>query len=238
MDNMNYTNDLRKCGSIGGFIITNKEPHNENGKRYYECVCKLCGTTIWLTHASLKNKVYSDCGCSTASINYKKFIGSRYGFLKILNLKYKKEVIYRDKKTGMETPYIEPIMECKCIYNNCGNIINCHLSSLISGVSKSCGCLAGSIFNFYPELPPKPEYIKGVNNPDIDKYHEAERYNRAQARRKEKNLIVEREGDDIIIKNKKDGRIYPLRWSKEPIEKRHPISFYKIKKEDDDNGKA
>ena len=75
-------------------------------------------------------------------------------------------------------------------------------------------------------------------NTDIDKYHEAERYNRAQARRKEKNLIIEREDDDIIIKNKKDGRIYPLRWNKEPIEKRHPISFYKIKKEDDDNGKA
>ena len=215
-----FTNDLSECESIGNFYIEG-EDHNEKGNKYYSCICMKCGCRVLLTHRSLKNQVFKDCGCSTDRTNYcnKNFKDKEYGWIKILSFAYKKEIILGD---GVHI--IEPVFRCQCIH--CGTLLYCQYRKLINGDDKSCGCMAGAVFGFYPDIPEKPEFQKGVYNPKIDEYYKTLAYNRAKARRMEKNLIVN--ADKTITG--KDGRIYPLRWSKEPVDKIYPIKFHPINK--------
>jgi len=106
---------------------------NKKGRRYFNCICLLCGKTCIISISSLHGKTKS-CGCLKGQnlknmrekrfkLKRKMYINQKFNHLLILDI-FKKDGCY--------------IAKCKC---DCGNIKNMRLDHVIKNDYKSCGCL-------------------------------------------------------------------------------------------------
>lgn len=108
---------------------------SENGKTKYgailwKCECD-CGNTISVVGQSLRTGASKSCGCLQKELVSKKskknLIGKKYGKLTVIRR------VGADKDRRV-------LWECRC---ECGNMCVVSAKKLISGNTKSCGCLVG-----------------------------------------------------------------------------------------------
>ena len=110
---------------INKWTIVSDIPILKKGKKYYNCECE-CGNTKLVYFNDLKNGKSKGCGCKIPIFS----IGQKFNLWTIIN----SEVKNKNKKY-----YIE----CRCI---CGIAKYIHSVLLLSGKSKSCGCLGLDLF--------------------------------------------------------------------------------------------
>ena len=119
---------------------------NEPGKLYWKCLCE-CGNTVYVKTANLKFGTTKSCGClqkdsaSTCMKNYVQPIsvqkntsnltGAVFGKLTVLGLDTKRS------GKGQGSFWL-----CRC---ECGTEKSIAYYSLVSGATRSCGCLGKSI---------------------------------------------------------------------------------------------
>lgn len=111
--------------TITGLAPSKREPSGRLIKRVYT-ICE-CGCTNESSYKNLKRGLIKSCGCLNENLKTNVEIGDTYGFWVI-----KEEVepcVYKGKKSRK--------LLCKCI---CGKQKEVHLTSLLRGDSKSCGC--------------------------------------------------------------------------------------------------
>lgn len=121
---------LDLVGKRFGNLVVLEMLYNEKKKSYTRCLCLCdCGNTVVkdtyrLTHA----KITPSCGCNYAKQMSEKLskdiIGKRFGRLVVL------ETIWEDGKP--------PMVKCIC---DCGNIVILRRNDVMTGHTKSCGCL-------------------------------------------------------------------------------------------------
>lgn len=95
-----------------------EQTHGTNSS-YWKCQCD-CGKIKTIRRASLINGDTQSCGCMRA----KDLIGQKFGRLTVI-----KRVPNKNKKV---------CWKCRC---DCGNVVIVDAGSLLSGNTKSCGCL-------------------------------------------------------------------------------------------------
>lgn len=118
----------------------------------WKCECD-CGNTIVEKGTLLTTGKVVSCGQCSNKYNFddpqkteisSSLIGKRFGRLLVLE---EKTEIEKDEETGEEVK--REIVKCKC---DCGNVVDILKSCLMSGNTKSCGCLQkdkvnGALFN-------------------------------------------------------------------------------------------
>lgn len=109
----------KKYGSLTALQFVG---NGKNGARW-ECLCD-CGKKKVVEGYLLRRGSVKTCGCGTGIKN--EFVGKRFGKLFIVK---KLAGIYKDRSLMWEA-------EC-----DCGNIIKIASKYLLSGKTKSCGCL-------------------------------------------------------------------------------------------------
>lgn len=104
----------------------------KNGSAVWRCECLLCGRIVDKTRTSLKTGTKS-CGCikrETASKRGKKNLidhaGETFGRLTVIG------------DSGKRTSSNRVLLACRC---ECGQVIDGLYGNLVSGRTKSCGCL-------------------------------------------------------------------------------------------------
>lgn len=120
-------------GKKFGYLTITKMLYNYNNsnKTYCECKCDCGKTNIIKNVYNLANKSseFTSCGCQRKNIAkkyfYKDITKGRYGRLNVINT-------FWDNDASKEK------CECKC---DCGNFVICAKSDIMSGHTKSCGCL-------------------------------------------------------------------------------------------------
>ena len=93
----------------------------------WKCQCD-CGNIVFLATANLRDAHTRSCGCliqDKAKERIRDLTGQKFGLLTAL------EVNESDTRKGVH-------WKCLC---DCGNIVSVASSSLVSGLTKSCGCL-------------------------------------------------------------------------------------------------
>lgn len=98
---------------------------NNHGEVLWDCICPTCGRNVTQTYYILnshKTKGCKDCKGKNAAIDIS---GQKYG--RLTAVRY----VGSNKGNGA-------IWECLC---DCGAITNVQRASLVSGATKSCGCL-------------------------------------------------------------------------------------------------
>lgn len=108
---------------FGQLMVIKQVPRPENRKStgtYWECLCE-CGNKIILSRRSLISKGVKTCGCFS---RIKNLTGQKFSRLTAL---------YPINSSTTHKQW-----HCKC---DCGNECNVESSRLISGTTKSCGCL-------------------------------------------------------------------------------------------------
>lgn len=106
-------------------LLTILDSKFEKSRTYFLCKCD-CGNEKWIRADSIKKGNQKSCGCLMKKTQFKKnnLKGKRFGRLVAI-----KEVGQKEGKY---------LWECKC---DCGNINFVLGTHLISGNTKSCGCL-------------------------------------------------------------------------------------------------
>lgn len=117
------------CGDITGMRsgrLVAVEPTNEKRRSsiLWRCKCD-CGGEILAEPYKIRNKVIASCGCIRTEKKIKNIAGERFGRLTALER--------LDKKRGSSF-----LWRCQC---DCGNILETSSNSLLSGNTRSCGCL-------------------------------------------------------------------------------------------------
>lgn len=92
----------------------------------WNCLCD-CGNTTIVSRANLTSGNVISCGC--ANRKYNNIVGTKYGRLTIIEELPQKIVNGNSYR----------MVRCQC---ECGNIVTTQFSSILSGVTKSCGCYA------------------------------------------------------------------------------------------------
>ena len=109
-------------------VLDKTEKRTKKGTILYKCKCD-CGNITLATSQDLKNDHKKSCGC-LRSKNFKTekkdLTGRKFG--KLTAVKY----------IGRGT-HKASLWECKC---DCGKTLNVMSTSLLSGNTKSCGCLS------------------------------------------------------------------------------------------------
>lgn len=104
-----------------------KKADEQNGKRtMWECKCKQCGSITTASTTELKSGHKKSCGCIKKKPKAKDLTGQEINYLKVI------------KRIGTNKRR-RPVWRCKCLL--CGKYINVPTNYLISGNTKSCGCL-------------------------------------------------------------------------------------------------
>ncbi len=98
--------------------IINSYEYTENNKPQYKVKCIICGATAVVSADELK----SPCKCINTEKN--DIIGNTYNNL----------FVYDVKSENMK-------IKCKCICQLCGQVTEVFKGNLLSGHTKSCGCL-------------------------------------------------------------------------------------------------
>jgi hypothetical protein len=141
---------IKSCGCKVADYVSNSRHISLVGKRFgrlsviseagkqgldyiYKCKCD-CGNETLVLGTNLRTGNTKSCGCLHREIiscvgtrnigKYKDLVGQRFGRLTVVNL------------VGGISPI--PIWHCKC---DCGNEIDVRRDYLVSGQTKSCGCL-------------------------------------------------------------------------------------------------
>lgn len=134
-------------------------------KYYWKCICDCGNETITYT-GNLTGHHKESCGCIRKGVD---LTGKRYGRLVVI--KESAPRIRKDRKS------VKRVWECKC---DCGNTTYVIHESLVSGTTKSCGCLQkegakknpDAITKKYPRLYKIWSGMKArCNNPN-DQHHE------------------------------------------------------------------
>lgn len=140
----------------------------------WKCQCD-CGNEIVVKGTLLTTGKVVSCGLCDNKYNFddpqkvevsSSLVGKRFGRLLVLE---EKTEIEKDTETGEEIK--KDIVRCRC---DCGNEINVSRASLLSGNTKSCGCLHkdklnGSLFNLKVDRIGKRYGLLTVLSYDTDK---------------------------------------------------------------------
>lgn len=115
-----------KGQKFGKLLVLYRTKNNNNNKKATMWVAQCeCGNIITVLGSNLQQKKTKSCGClRTEKAN--DLIGKRFGRLIVIEKTNK-----RSKDRGI-------IWKCKC---DCGNECEIRGDSLLSGLTKSCGCL-------------------------------------------------------------------------------------------------
>jgi hypothetical protein len=108
-----------KPGKRVGALVVQEYSHVKNHNKYWRCRCD-CGTELFITTGHLNSENRKSCGC----LRIKKLNGRVFGRLTVIEYLY-------NKNGGA-------YWRCKC---ECGSIVDIKSSHLVSGNTKSCGCL-------------------------------------------------------------------------------------------------
>lgn len=119
-------------GQKFGHLTVIEQAPSRNKHVYWRCKCD-CGTICEKSGESLRRGAALHCGCQLGTVqkkkrkeeHFNKHIGERYGRLTVI------------ANTGKRTAK-EPIWLCRC---DCGNYKEVATGLLLSGATKSCGCL-------------------------------------------------------------------------------------------------
>lgn len=120
-------------GQRFGRLIALKPTENRSSKGSIMWLCKCdCGTIKEISIANLRNKRTKSCGCLARELTSKRqsesgynLTGKRFGRLKVI------KAVGKRKNDGR-------IWLCKC---DCGNTTEVSARTLVSGHTRSCGCL-------------------------------------------------------------------------------------------------
>jgi len=108
-----------------GRLIAIEEMSREGSrKHYWRCRCD-CGNEVIVEESHLKDGHTKSCGCYRREKRRRDLTGERFGRLTVLRR--------IDGKEGKSKRW-----ECRC---DCGNICICMQANLLSGTTRSCGCL-------------------------------------------------------------------------------------------------
>lgn len=112
-------------GQTFGYLTAIKQVGIKNNLVIWECKC-ICGKIKNVPGAYLRNGSVKSCGCmkNKQKTLKRNLVGNRYGKLIVIEIAGK-------NKQGR-------IWKCKC---DCGNYKNVNEHELLSGDTKSCGCL-------------------------------------------------------------------------------------------------
>ena len=104
-----------------------KKADEQDGKRtMWECRCKLCGSITTASTTELKSGHKKSCGCIKKKPKAKDLTGQTINYLKVI------------KRVGTNQ-HRRAVWRCKCLL--CGKYTDVPTNYLISGNTKSCGCL-------------------------------------------------------------------------------------------------
>lgn len=113
---------------FGKIVVIEKAP-SRNGRGYWLCQCD-CGKQKEIRTDNLKTGRTQSCGClhkeALYNLNKKDLLGQKFGKLTVI------------KETGQRKNTRNIIWECEC---ECGSKILVESNNLISGHTKSCGCM-------------------------------------------------------------------------------------------------
>jgi len=116
---------------FGRLLVMKPTEERKNGYVMWECLCD-CGNTVSVRTGNLTSGNTLSCGCMQKKIakepKFKDLTGQRFGKLVVL-------------RPTAERKYGNVMWECQC---DCGNIAMIKGSLLVSGKTKSCGCLRKS----------------------------------------------------------------------------------------------
>jgi hypothetical protein len=105
-------------------LLTVVETYSTDKGDMCKCICD-CGNEKITLYKNLKYGKVKSCGCLHSTSKLKDITGQRYG--KLVAIKY----------TG-EIKNHSAVWECKC---DCGNSVEVKVKHLLSGATRSCGCL-------------------------------------------------------------------------------------------------
>lgn len=108
-------------------VVSLSDKRGKYGMLYWNCLCD-CGNKVVTSSSNLKSGHSTSCGCITAEKNKSRannLVGKRFGRLTVVKL-------HSDAVKGYE-------WECVC---DCGRTKIAKGNLLVTGKTKSCGCLA------------------------------------------------------------------------------------------------
>lgn len=116
-------------------VISKTDKRTSNGSVLWECQCE-CGNITLATSADLKSGHKKSCGClqkekakQTGHKNLKDLVGQKFGLLTVVEKSHVKKT-----QSGSTKVY----WKCKC---DCGNECVIVGNSLVTGNTRSCGCI-------------------------------------------------------------------------------------------------
>ena len=113
--------------TVGKLTVRERLPEKKNGFSYWRCECA-CGGEIALDTRCLQRRTVKDCGCETVvKPGQRDLTDMRFTLLVC------KEPTDRRNNSG------SVVWKCEC---DCGNICYVPVSELVTGNTKSCGCLS------------------------------------------------------------------------------------------------
>ena len=124
---MGGLNDLTGT-RFGKLTVLHKSNIKKGTNASWECICD-CGNTTIVSSSALKSGSTKSCGCLRKELLSRDLTGKKFGRLTAI----------RDTKKRRHGTVV---WECKC---DCGNTTEVPSGSLISGGTKSCGCLRGEL---------------------------------------------------------------------------------------------
>lgn len=117
---------------FGRLTVLRKTNRKYKGDKFlYDCICD-CGNHTLASLSSLKSGKVKSCGClnkERLAEQKNDLVGKRFGRLTVLEISKNKHLSTRNMPT---------FWLCKC---DCGSLVNVWRESLLSGTTKSCGCL-------------------------------------------------------------------------------------------------
>lgn len=109
---------------FGKLLVLNEHSRDKHGNVTWLCRCD-CGNTKIVSGNCLRKGITTNCGCSKKQAQIIDITGKRYGRLTV-------------KRLIGKTSYRDTLWECEC---DCGNKVVVKKGNLLSGNTKSCGCL-------------------------------------------------------------------------------------------------
>ena len=112
----------------GNLVVVERAPNDSAGRAYWKCQCD-CGNFTTVRGTTLRSGTTKSCGClqkQIAKSNGNDLTGKRFDRLIVI------------EQAENNTKHRGKFWKCKC---GCGNFIITRGDNLISGATKSCGCL-------------------------------------------------------------------------------------------------
>ena len=122
--------------TFGRLTVIERAGSNTSGNPLWKCQCSCpANSIVYITGSSLRSGGTQSCGCLHREIvskrNTKDLTGTVFGKLTAI------------KRVGTDE-YRNAVWECKC---DCGNICYVSSHSLLSHLTRSCGCLHKEVIN-------------------------------------------------------------------------------------------